>query len=191
MASGQMSEASYDLEDQDQKMSQFEKEDFSDNDGEDIEQNLPNTDHIDKGWRSLFGFVSRRQYWLLAVSLGFTLVSGLLPPVMAVILGDLFQQFARYAANTITRDEFLSQISRFSLGLTALGCLSWWINGTFFSLWMCFGEAQARSARETVFGSLLKKEMVWFENHKDDASSSLVSRCQRYEMCMSCSRSPC
>jgi len=174
-----MSEASYELENRNQKNLHYEKEDFSDGDGEDIEQDFSDTDHIDKRWRSLFGFVTGKQYWLLVVSLVFTLLSGLVLPITAILLGSLFEQFGKYAANTITANEFSSQISRYSLGLTVLGCSSWWINGTFFALWSCFGEAQARNARETVFGSLLKKELAWFETHKDEASSSLVSRCQR------------
>jgi len=185
MYSSQVSEASYELEDRDQKLSPFEKENYHEDEEEDMEECLPDAHPVDRRWRLLFGFTSRRQYWLLAISLAFTLVSGLILPATSIILGNLFEQFAKYATHTITTDEFTRQISRYSLGLTVLGFLCWWINGTFFTLWLCFGEAQARNARETVFGNLLKKKMAWFETHKDEASSSLVSRCQRYKICIS------
>ncbi|KAL9611484.1 MAG: hypothetical protein Q9167_003882 [Letrouitia subvulpina] len=61
--------------------------------------------------------------------------------------------------------------------MTALGCASGLLNAGFFMLWLAFGELQAKSVRDKLFGGILEKDMEWFDMRKDGVEA-LIQRVQ-------------
>ena len=125
-------------------------------------------------WKHLFAFSSKEHLTTLLLAIAGTIVSSGLRTFKAVAYGRIFNIIADFGAGKIYGQEALNQVSTWSLVLAGMGIGTWISHTLFMSMWMVFGEEQARSVRREVFGSLLKKDMAWYDGQTDGTSSLLV-----------------
>lgn len=147
-----------------------------DSERESIDSSHPhiNEDALNITWKSSFSFMRREDLPLLTASVISAAIAGATKPAIAIFLGRIFNILSSYALGEITQSQLLHNISIWSLALTALGCAVWSFNSLFFSLWLLFGESQARTLRAKLFTGLLAKDMAWYELRVDGVSSLLV-----------------
>ena len=125
-------------------------------------------------WRSLFTFTTRQHMPILVWALLTTIVAGLLKPVSAVLLGNIFTDLTSYGAGEKTSHDTLHDVSRWSIAFAVLGVLAWLLEGLFLSAWMAFGELQAASVRENMFAGMLEKDMEWYDLRRDGVGSLMI-----------------
>jgi hypothetical protein len=130
-------------------------------------------------WRALFNFTDRAHLIALVPALILSAVSGILPAALAIFLGKYFDALANFGAGTINDRELAQRIQINTYGLIAIGGATWLMKGGFFTLWLIFGEMQAKSARDILFQCLLQKDLKWFEM-RSTGIGSLLSRLQTY-----------
>lgn len=97
--------------------------------------------------------------------------TGAIIPIQAYIVGKLTQQLANYGTGSEIEVGFKSESKRYIIWLVFLGSVSWLAHGSFFLCWVIFGELQARSARQKLFGSLIEREFGWFDKREDGIGS--------------------
>ncbi|KAG0637482.1 P-loop containing nucleoside triphosphate hydrolase protein [Tuber brumale] len=127
-------------------------------------------------WSCLFAFVRKRNFLALLLALLFSIGSGLVIPLMSLLMGRIFSSFAEYSSNKTSSEELLASVSRYTSYLSLLGAAGWLVSGSFFTSWLVFGELHARVAREELFRGVVGKDMEWFDTRKGIAG--LVSGCQ-------------
>ncbi len=138
----------------------------------------PETQVPDKpSWKSLFTFTRRRHVPALTWALVTTISAGLLKPISAILLGNVFTDLTSYGSGKASAHETLHNVSIWCIAFTALGVAAWLFEGLFLSAWMVFGELQAHSVRERMFEGMLTKDMEWYDSRKDGIAS-LTSRIQ-------------
>ncbi|KAF2275038.1 P-loop containing nucleoside triphosphate hydrolase protein [Westerdykella ornata] len=124
-------------------------------------------------WIALFWFTRRRHLPLLSTAVCTAVIAALSRPAIAVLFGLLFRQFASFGSGQISGSELLHNGSNLCIYLTAV-CAALWILSSFnFMLFLSFGELQARSARERVFESLLRKDMDWYDMSENGIAAFL------------------
>jgi len=124
-------------------------------------------------------FTHKKHLVVLIPALVLTTVAGAIKPAITIFLGRIFDELANFSAGSITGDELFENVSTWCIALTGLGIATMLVNGGFFSLWMVFGEMQARSVRDKAFVSLEKKDIEWYDLRVDGIGSLLV-RIQTY-----------
>ncbi|KAH0538273.1 hypothetical protein FGG08_005144 [Glutinoglossum americanum] len=129
------------------------------------------------GWRSLFNFTTKRHHVALFLAAALSILSGVVTPVLAILLGRIFDDFTRFGANQLNRHELISSVTTGCLGLAGLGSVSWLLNGSFYLLWLVFGELQAKTIRDKLFEGLLNRDIEWYDKRKDGVGA-LIPRCQ-------------
>ncbi|KAK2761305.1 hypothetical protein FQN54_001827 [Arachnomyces sp. PD_36] len=122
---------------------------------------------------SLFNFTTRKHLPPLLSALTLTLAAGILVPISAIFLGRLFDAFSSFGSGTINGDALADRVSANCIILVGLGAATWVLNGGYFTLWVAFGELQARVVREEMFADLLRKDLEWFEMRRDGMGSFL------------------
>lgn len=133
------------------------------------------------GWMALFHFTEKRHILPLTAAIFFAILSGLVVPLMAVIMGKIFGSFASFGAEKISSEGLVVQVTSQITVLAALGAGSWVVSGAFFAGWLVFGELQAKVAREKLFEGLVDKDMEWYDMRKSGVAG-LISRVQTYEI---------
>ncbi|PGH28022.1 hypothetical protein AJ80_00277 [Polytolypa hystricis UAMH7299] len=128
-------------------------------------------------WRSLFHFTTRKHFVPLFLAMFFTVASGVMSPMLALVLGRVFDAFTIFASQSIAAEELMSRISNLCIYLMGLGAILWALQSGFFCLWIAFGELQAQSARTKLFAGLLKKDIEWLEM-REDGVTALLPRLQ-------------
>lgn len=128
-------------------------------------------------WLSLFSFTKRRHWPILTLSIFLSVASGLIIPIMSVLLGQTFGAFASLGSGAMTTEDFTKKITTGVIQMSALGFAGWVSHGGFFAAWLYFGELQAKTVREMLFEGLIFKELAWYENRKNGLSA-LLSKCQ-------------
>lgn len=103
-----------------------------------------------------------------------TIATGALKTALAVVLGKIFEAVSAYGNGDLTAEDALFQVSTWSLVLCAMGGGAMISNAAFMAFWTIFGELQAKSARDTVFSALLRKDMAWYDAQDDGAASLLI-----------------
>lgn len=124
-------------------------------------------------WKSLFGFTTRKHLPTLAVGAAFALLAGCVTPGLAIFLGNVFDQFTSFGAGHMLVDEFRSHIVKNCLGIIGLGAVGWLLNGSYFAIFVAFGEMQASSIRREAFVELLKRDIEWFEAQREGSGAFL------------------
>ncbi|KAL7927093.1 P-loop containing nucleoside triphosphate hydrolase protein [Trichoderma austrokoningii] len=109
----------------------------------------------------------------LASSAGFAAIKSIYP----IFLGKIFNIVSDFGAGRRSGSETLGEISHWSLILIGLGLVNCVLGSAFLSLWVIFGELQAKSVRQEIFKSLLSKNIAWFDS-LDQGISSLLVRIQ-------------
>ncbi|KAI1974428.1 ATP-dependent permease [Ophidiomyces ophidiicola] len=127
----------------------------------------------ERRWRALFLFTTRRHLAPLSAGLFFAICGGLAVPLLAVILGRIFNELTSFGARSITAVQLMHNISILCVYLLALGCTILAIQSFHFSLWIIFGELQAKKARNELFEVLLGKEVEWFDLTRDGVGALL------------------
>ena len=98
-------------------------------------------------------------------------------PTMALFLGWIFDAFTAFGAGTIMGNDLAGRVTQNAMYLVILGGASWFFNGSYFMLWLVFGELQAKSARDALYIGMLEKEMAWYDNRKAGINA-LIPRTQ-------------
>ncbi|KAJ5163371.1 ABC transporter integral membrane type 1 [Penicillium coprophilum] len=141
-----------------------------------------NKEHIPEdnpGWKSLFGFTTRRHLPTLILGSMFALVASLVTPALAIFLGNVFDSFNSFGADKTDAKGLHSQVITNCLGMIGLGVAGWFLNGAYYALFVAFGEMQASVLRSEVFLELLKRDLGWFEA-KSEGSGALLSGIQAH-----------
>ncbi|KAK2782616.1 hypothetical protein FQN52_000826 [Onygenales sp. PD_12] len=128
-------------------------------------------------WTSLVHFTTRKHAVPLAVALFFSVGAGVMVPMLAVLLGRIFNAFSSFGEGSLTAEQLIHSISVQCLYLLGLGMIIWLLQMGYFTFWISFGELQAKNARDETFKELLKKDLVWFEM-KQDGVTALLPRLQ-------------
>lgn len=129
------------------------------------------------GWKAVFSFTTRKHLPILAFAVLASTLAALTLPALAVLYGLLFREFGSVAKGDKSDSEFLKQVSTYCIYVTAIGGVSWLGNSLEFAAFVTFGELQARSARERIFGVLLKKNMAWYDT-QDTGMAALLPAMQ-------------
>ncbi|KAJ9150440.1 Alpha-factor-transporting ATPase [Pleurostoma richardsiae] len=130
--------------------------------------------HEKPSWKHLFAFTRRAHAPYLASAMASTLLVAGLKTYYAIILGEIFQVVAEFGSGSSSGGDLLSGVTLWCVVLTAMGVLIWLADSAFMALWIVFGELSARSAKETLLGSMLRKEMAWFDVQAAGMSSLLA-----------------
>lgn len=124
-------------------------------------------------WRHLFVFTERRY----ATILGFAIIAAVLvaatKTLYAILLGQIMDLVTPLGAGTISSTTAMEGVRMWCLVLTGVGVAIWAFNSALMALWVISGELSAKSARESLFSSLLSKEMAWFDRQEEGVSSAL------------------
>lgn len=122
---------------------------------------------------SLFSFITTNHVPTMALATFFALLAGIIMPLFAVILGNLFNTFMLFGAGSVSSQTLLDQVVSGCVQLAVLGIANWVLNGSYFLFFIVFGEQQAASARAEVFQGLLEREIEWFEGQENGTAASL------------------
>ena len=124
-------------------------------------------------WKEVFNLTT--QAHLLPPTFGILLAisSGIIIPVLALLLGQIFDTFTDFGAGKINGTELTNKVSQNTIYLVALATVSWVLNGSYYMFWVIFGELQAKSARDKLFNGMLDKEMKWFDMRKAGVSAMI------------------
>lgn len=125
--------------------------------------------------RSVFNFTTREHTVALTISVLLATAVGIIKPAIAIFSGKVFNDLTNFGAGNSDATDLLSGVSKWCLVITVFGVISWILNAIFFSMWLRFGEMQAKSAREKLFASMLKKEMSWYDL-RSEGIGALLSR---------------
>jgi len=139
----------------------------------------PRDDAVKPSWRSLFAFKTPRHALPLTIALVTTLASALFRPTAAIFFGKIFAALTKFGAGTAAAEDTLHCVAKWCLALVGLGGSAWCVEGAFWSSWMAFGEAQAKSVQHKMFESMLNKDMEWYDLRQDGIGSFLI-RIQTY-----------
>lgn len=93
----------------------------------------------------------------------------------AIFLGKVMDVVAPLGAGTISKESAMASVSFWCAVLTAVGAAAWAFNSVFMAAWVIFGELVAKNTRETLFTTLLYKDMAWFDGQEEGLSSVLSS----------------
>ncbi|CAO2657496.1 Nn.00g036220.m01.CDS01 [Neocucurbitaria sp. VM-36] len=115
------------------------------------------------GWKALFSFTTRKHLLVLSAALLSAVIAAATLPVFAIIYGLIFREYTDYGARKIDSSALLGNVTRYCIILTSIVTLNWVANSFYFSLFLTFGELQAKSARDRVFDVLIKKDMTWYD----------------------------
>jgi ATP-binding cassette subfamily B (MDR/TAP) protein 1 len=138
-------------------------------------------------WRALFNFTDRTHFFILVPALFLSALSGILLPAVAIFMGKYFDALTSYGAGQLSDDELVHKVLFSTYGLVLVGAATWLLKGGYFTLWLVFGEMQAKSVRDKLFQSLLLKDLEWFEM-RSSGVGSLLSRLQTHALRFRCYR---
>ena len=108
---------------------------------------------LNSSWKALFFFTTRKHVGVLVVGCIFALLAGCVTPVLAVLLGDVFNAFTSFGAGQIDSDDLHRRIIQSCFAMVGLGAAGWFLNGAYFLIFVAFGELQAASIRSKAFVS--------------------------------------
>ncbi len=140
-------------------------------------QGSESSQSITPRWRSLFAFTTRPHLPPLFLALVLSVSSGVVSPVLSYLLGRVFDCFTNFGIGKYGGPELIKNVSKYALGVTGLGVASGVLHAGYFGFWLMFGELQAKGARDSLFGSMLEKDMEWYDMRKDGVEA-LIQRLQ-------------
>ena len=125
-------------------------------------------------FRHLFVFVDRHHVLLVAggVLAAMSVAAG--RTIYAILIGKIFQLVSQWGAGALTGDVFMLDMSRLCVLLCVLGICDWLLNSLDMTLWVVSGELTAKRARRTLFASLLRKSMGWYDARENGIASLIV-----------------
>jgi ATP-binding cassette subfamily B (MDR/TAP) protein 1 len=116
----------------------------------------------------LFSLLSRRDLYLFLLPAFFlSIVAGWVAPFMTLVLGNVFQTFARFAViespSPDDRAKLKHDIAMSSLELLALAAGALALSSLTSFLWILTGERNSMMIRQKVYASVSNREMTWFD----------------------------
>ena len=127
----------------------------------------------------LFSLLSRRDLYLyLLPAFVFSMVAGGVAPFMTLVLGNVFQTFAKFAAiespSPDDRAKLKHDIAISALELLALAAGALALSSLTSFLWILTGERNSMMIRQKVYASVSNREMIWFDTKMgaEDGSQS-------------------
>ena len=125
-------------------------------------------------WRSLFAF-TRRDHWpSLIYAVSTTILAGLIKPALSVLYGKIFATLTQFGGGKLSSKATLHDISTWCLAATALGIGAWIAEGGLMTMWIIFGELQAKTVRLGMFASMLDKDMEWYDSREEGIRAFLI-----------------
>ncbi|OSS46041.1 hypothetical protein B5807_08128 [Epicoccum nigrum] len=118
------------------------------------------------GWKALFGFTTTSHIAVLISALASAAAAAAILPIFSVIYGLVFGAYSDYGSGKVNGDQLMSTVTRLSLIMTGVAAANWVFNSIFFSLFLLFGELQAKSARNRMFDVLIRKDIEWFDRRE-------------------------
>lgn len=114
-------------------------------------------------WKALFTFTARTHLPVLASAIFVCVADGVIQPVQAIFIGRIYNAFTDFGGSLTGPNYFRETVSHNVLTMFGLSLAGCFLNAVFLSLWIGFGELQARSARLHLFHGLLGKPMTFFD----------------------------
>ena len=125
-------------------------------------------------WSSLFFFTRTKHApaALLAVLTAFC--AGILVPAFAIFLGKVFNSFIDSGSGAIENSQLHREVKGTCFVLIGLAAATWILDGSYYASWIAFGELQANNARETMFDSLVVKDLAWYDTKMEGVGGFFV-----------------
>jgi ATP-binding cassette subfamily B (MDR/TAP) protein 1 len=127
----------------------------------------------------LFSLLSRRdRYLFLLPAFVFSVVAGGVAPFMTLVLGNVFQTFAKFAViespSPHDRAQLKHDVGISALELLALAAGALALSSLTSFLWILTGERNSIMIRRKVYASVSSREMTWFDTKMgaEDGSQS-------------------
>ena len=131
-------------------------------------------------WRALFSFTRPAHYFALIPAILLSATAGILQPALAIFFGKFFNSFSDYGSGAISGSQLMQKTLIDVYALLGIGVATWVLKGSYFGIWMVFGELQAKSVRDELFSNLVWKDLAWFDRRASGVGP-LLSRLQTYE----------
>lgn len=128
---------------------------------------------LKSSWKSIFSFTTRQHLPILLIGTLFALLAGCVTPVLAIFLGNVFDVFTAFRAGEAGADHLRDKITTNCISMVGLGTAGWFLNSAYFAVFVAFGELQASNIRAMMFVKLLKRDIAWFEAHKEGSGAFL------------------
>ncbi|KAM7191702.1 putative ABC transporter expressed in the mitochondrial inner membrane [Naviculisporaceae sp. PSN 640] len=125
-------------------------------------------------FRDLFAFTRLRHVPVMVSALATASLVAAGRTAYAVLLGKVFEVVALWGAGSLNPDDFLSQITQWSIYFVILGVGMWIISSIDIALWVITGELRAKTAREVLFDSLANKPTAWYDLRMNGMASLMV-----------------
>ncbi|KAL1844000.1 hypothetical protein VTJ49DRAFT_6404 [Mycothermus thermophilus] len=122
----------------------------------------------------LFAFTPPAHIPLLVVSFTTAAVLAAARTAYAVLLGRLFECAANFGSGVLAPAPFLAEVSKWAVWLCVLGVGIWAFATVDVAAWIVGGELRAKTVREQVFATLLKRNMGWFEKKGEGVGGLVV-----------------
>jgi ATP-binding cassette subfamily B (MDR/TAP) protein 1 len=116
---------------------------------------------------------------MLTIAITLTVMTGMVIPAFAILLGMLFDTFTNFGSTTISSLQLTEETAKDCKALLGLGIGSLILNGMYLALWVIFGELQAKNIRSRLFSELLDRDLEWFDMQRGGIGA-LISRLQMY-----------
>jgi ATP-binding cassette subfamily B (MDR/TAP) protein 1 len=126
-------------------------------------------------WKDLFTFTTRKHLFIAVPAVVFSAAGGLTLPINSYLIGRIFRAFSNYSIGQFDASELKNEIRRFNIYTVILGSGSWVFNSLALTLWLIFGDLQARNARSRLFNSMIHRDIAWFDKRQDGVGA-LVTR---------------
>ncbi|KAK3940009.1 putative ABC transporter expressed in the mitochondrial inner membrane [Diplogelasinospora grovesii] len=130
--------------------------------------------HSNASFKNLFTFTRPRHIPILVCAFLTASVIAAGRAAYAILIGKIFDVVSQFGTGILGGDDFISQISRWCTYMTLLGVVMWFCATLDVALWVTTGELRARAARETIFASLIKKRMGWYDSRLNGMGSLLA-----------------
>lgn len=124
-------------------------------------------------WRALFFFTTRANIPVLSLAIISSIIAGAASPGQSFIVGKVFDGFTSFAAGQIDSGQLMQEERKWVLYLVGISGASWVFHSLEFTLWVAFGELQAKSARDRLFHGLLERNTEWYDMRKNGIGALL------------------
>jgi len=138
----------------------------------------PSPQHVGlvKSMLIIFSFTSKLDYLLLVLpAFLLSVLAGLLPAYMTILVGQAFQLFADYTITTTgapssaaitaqAKDTLRHEIGLVAIKLVALACATFLLSLITHTLWAINGSRICEKIQASVYDSVSRRDLGWFEN---------------------------
>jgi len=112
---------------------------------------------------TLFSFTRPKHRPLIFLSFFTAAIVAASRTAYAIFLGRIFEIISKWSTGLLNAEEFISEISQWSVYFVLLGLGMWLFSSLDIALWVINGEIRARTTRETMFAALLRKTAGWYD----------------------------